>query len=63
MNLLITLLNIAAGLIAMSSAYCWIKSSRVSVKHPHAKHDGIFHDMSVSLDGMDFFPTARLQGT
>jgi hypothetical protein len=63
MNFIITLLNIAAGLAAMLSAFCWIRSSRVAVKHPHAKQDGIFHDGSVSLDGMDFFSTARLQGT
>lgn len=64
MPFLITLLNnIAAGLTAVFSAFCWIRSSRATVKHPHAKQDGIFHDGSVSLDGMDFFPTARLQGT
>jgi hypothetical protein len=63
MTFLIMLLNLSAGLTAMISAYCWIKSSQAAVAHPHAKQDGMFHDGSISLDGMDFFPTARLQST
>jgi hypothetical protein len=57
----IVLLNIATTMAAIASAFCWQRSCVVTVPHAHAKHDGIFHDGTISVDGNDFLATVKSQ--
>lgn len=63
MKTLSILLNIVTGLFAIASAFCWHRSSTVSVKHSelHEERDGAYRDATVVVDGNDFFATTKLQ--
>lgn len=55
------ILNVGALVLGCLSAYCWLRSSIASVRHPHAKHDGVYADGSVCIDGQDLLSTVKAQ--
>lgn len=59
----LTLFNIITGLLAIASAFCWYRSSTVSVNHEElaGEADGAYRDGTVVQDGNDFFATNKLQ--
>lgn len=54
-------LNIASAMFAAFSAFCWWKSSVVTVPHAHSKDTELLRDGSISLDGNDLFESLRAQ--
>lgn len=50
-------------MLAIASAFCWYRSSRVTVEHRDLRNapDGGYRDGTVVVDGNDFFATSKLQ--
>lgn len=53
--------DILTVLLGCTSAFCWWRSAVAKVPHAHCSNDGIFHDMSIAVGGVDFLATATLQ--
>lgn len=54
-------LTVVTVILGVVSALLWWRSATVAIPHHHAKQDGIYHDGSISVAGLDFLQTATAQ--